>query len=73
MLILIKIRRDTSEQWEKNNPVLREKELAADTTLHRVKIGDGVTDWQNLGWCDEQLPEILASGFFIYYKDGETT
>ena len=66
--VQVKIRRDTSENWQKVNPILRERELAADTTEKRFKLGDGVTDWNSLKWCDDELVDILISGFNIYMK-----
>ena len=62
----VKIRQDSTENWLKANPILRERELAADITEKRLKLGDGVTDWKSLKWCDTELVEILISGFDIY-------
>ena len=66
--VQVNIRRDTSENWQKVNPILNESELAADTTEKRFKLGDGVTDWNSLKWCDDELVDILISGFNIYMK-----
>ena len=66
--VQVKIRRDTSENWQKVNPILQERELAADTTEKRFKLGDGVTDWNSLKWCDDELVDILISGFNIYMR-----
>jgi hypothetical protein len=47
-------RHDTAENWETNNPVLEAGEVGVvddfDVPYHRVKIGDGITDWNNLEW-----------------------
>lgn len=73
--VRVKIRRGTTAEWEAANPVLRDEELGADITLNRVKRGDVVRNWLSLDWCDDKLPEILASGFNIYphsiHKEGE--
>lgn len=46
--IRIKQKSDTSTNWETNNPVLYNGEIGYDTTSKRVKIGDGLTAWNNL-------------------------
>lgn len=44
----IRIRRDTSANWESNNPILDKGEVAYDETNKRIKIGDGNTVWTSL-------------------------
>ena len=51
----IQLRRDTSANWNTNNPILAAGELGVDTTLNRVKIGDGTTTWNNLPFIDTQV------------------
>ena len=46
--VKIKIRRDTSANWASSNPVLALGEIGADTTLRKIKIGDGAQNWNNL-------------------------
>lgn len=60
--IHIQIRRDTSANWESINPVLLLGELGADMTLHRLKVGDGVTAWKNLAWTDSDVVNDLLTG-----------
>ena len=43
MSTAIKLRGDTTANWNINNPLLLEREIVVDTTLNRFKIGDGVT------------------------------
>ncbi len=61
--IKIQIRRDTSDKWEENNPVLVSGEIAADMTRRRLKIGNGTDNWANLGWIngdiDSSLEQVL--------------
>lgn len=49
----IKIRRDSEANWLTLDPALAQGELGLDTTLKRVKIGDGFTSWTNLPWLEE--------------------
>lgn len=44
----IQLRRDTTENWSKNNPILLEGEQGLDITNDRIKIGDGETNWNEL-------------------------
>ena len=68
--VLIRIRRDVTENWRAKNPVLSSCELGADTTLKKLKIGDGVTTWEKLPYheVDEELFEKLTEGFYVLKK-----
>ena len=44
----IKLRRDTTVNWEAANPVLADGEPGLDTTTGLVKYGNGTTTWNNL-------------------------
>ena len=48
MIIGTAIRRDTTENWERSNPVLDEGEMGYDLKRKVVKIGDGITPWRRL-------------------------
>jgi hypothetical protein len=47
----LQIRGDTTVNWSAANPVLANRELAVDTTLNKLKVGNGVTAWNSLGFC----------------------
>jgi len=47
--MLVKIKRDKQPAWAKANPVLAEGELGYATDTRTLKIGDGVTPWNDLG------------------------
>ena len=47
---LIDLRRGTSEEWVKENPILRFHEVGYDLTEHKIKRGDGRTPWSDLPW-----------------------
>lgn len=42
------IKRDTAENWEKNNPILASGELGFDTTTNSMRIGNGTSHWLDL-------------------------
>jgi len=44
-------RRGTSAQWIASNPVLASGEIGFDSTVKRMKIGDGNTVWSGLPWA----------------------
>lgn len=44
----IQLRRDTSANWASIDPILAEGEMGVDTTLNKIKIGNGVTVWSLL-------------------------
>jgi len=46
----IVIRRDTAVNWTAANPVLLNGEWGFETDQRRIKIGDGVTAWNSLGY-----------------------
>lgn len=52
--VRLKIRADSKENWESNNPVLLEHELGielgATPDLNKVKLGDGSTVWNSLAY-----------------------
>ena len=52
MSTAIKLRGDTTANWNSNNPLLLEREIVVDTTLLRFKIGDGVTLYNSLPYMD---------------------
>ena len=50
MASLIKIRRDTKSNWENVNPILEEGEQAYTTDIGKLKIGNGVDRWADIGY-----------------------
>ena len=61
MIAQIQIRRGTTAEWAAENPlVLAAGEPGLDTTLNRMKMGDGATAWANLPWFDTDISLIIA-------------
>ena len=46
----LRLRRDTADRWIMVNPVLSEGEPGFELDTLRIKIGDGVTPWNSLGY-----------------------
>ena len=51
----IQLRRDTSENWHTENPVLLEGEIGVDLTNNNIKIGDGSTAWNDLDYVHSDV------------------
>jgi len=49
---LIRLRGGTEAEWTAANPVLLAKECGVTTDTHRLKVGDGVTEWVDLPYVD---------------------
>jgi hypothetical protein len=50
MSFRIQLRRDTASNWTVNNPILLQGEQGYETNTGKMKIGDGVTPWNNLSY-----------------------
>lgn len=68
-LYTIIMRHDTSTQWTVNNPILTLGEYAVEDDTHRVKRGDGETEWNDLPY------EEFGLVYLVTYKNlsGEVT
>ena len=56
MSTAIKLRGDTTSNWATNSTVvLADREVAVDTTLNQIKIGDGVSMWSELPYITPTL------------------
>lgn len=62
MADLIQIRRDTAANWTSANPTLAQGELGAETDTSKIKIGDGSTVWNSLGY-------LVDTGGYAAYSD----
>ena len=59
----IQHRRGTTSQWSKANPTLAAGEIGLDTDLMKIKMGDGSTAWNSLGFAKVGVADkIRASG-----------
>lgn len=55
-----KLRRGSGETWSKNNPILAYGEPGYQLDGNRLKIGDGITPWNEL----EYLDSLLVKGYY---------
>ena len=55
----VQLRRDTTTNWSTNDPVLATGELAIDTTLKKIKVGDGSNNWSGLPFVNDGESIIL--------------
>ena len=55
----IRIRRDTTANWEENNPRLGIGELGIDVDLRRLKVGNGIDNWNSLPYLDDVFDEEI--------------
>jgi hypothetical protein len=63
-----RIRKGTSTQWSSSNPILAAGEPGFVTDLKRLKIGDGSTAWNSLGYVSPTIAvneDISSTGSFI--------
>jgi plastocyanin len=74
MATRIQIRRDSSINWEANNPVLALGEPGLETDTFIVKYGDGSTAWNSLPYANlDSLADFttsnLAEGSRLYFSN----
>lgn len=65
MAYRILLRRDTSTNWTANNPVLASGEPGFETDTGKMKIGNGTTTWQELGYFQGATGPSGATGASI--------
>jgi hypothetical protein len=53
-MAVIQFKRGSSQRWKELNPVLAVGEPGYDIDKGRLKIGDGITPWNDLLFQDEQ-------------------
>jgi len=63
----IQIRRDTAANWTSANPTLAEGELGLETDTRKLKIGDGITAWNDLEYYVNP-----SEGGIVYERKSET-
>ena len=76
----IQLRNGTAAEWTAKNPVLLKGEMGVETDTHKIKVGDGSTQWSKLAYCGADTNDILNvinanrdSCTVIELAEGETT
>ena len=69
---VIKIRRGTTTQWAASNRVLQLGELGLDTTLNKLKAGNGTTAWSSLPFlqADADVTELAQDAVATALANG---
>lgn len=57
----ILLRNDTAANWTAANPVLGQGEVGLETDTKKLKVGDGTTAWNSLGYYNEAAEVDLSS------------
>jgi len=60
MSTVIKLRRDTYQNWIDNNPVLDVGEPGIETDTRKIKYGDGINPWTLLNYGTTVFPTTIA-------------
>lgn len=66
--VSLRIRNAIAENWTARNPTLAVGEFGVESDTFRIKIGDGIRDWQHLPYLNK-----LDSSYFKYDTDGSLT
>lgn len=70
----IRFREDTSLNWQNVNPILASSEPGRETNTGLIKVGDGVTNWNNLNYINSSstynVTDVNADGnFYVRQKE----
>ena len=63
-MAIVRIRRGTTIQWAASTKVMKLGELGIDTTLNKIKAGNGIAVWNNLPYINilpQEFADALAS------------
>ena len=76
----IQLRNGIAAEWTAKNPVLLKGEMGIEIDTHKIKVGDGSTQWSKLAYCGADTNDILNvinanrdSCTVIELAEGETT
>lgn len=64
-----KLRRGLKEVWEKNNPILAQGEPGFELDTYRLKIGDGISNWNNLPYVANGEISVSTDGLSIILNE----
>ena len=65
MATRIQLRRDISANWISNNPILAEGEIGIEIDTNKLKIGNGILNWNTLNYYSESSTIISK---FVFYE-----
>lgn len=61
MAVKLQLRRDTTANWESDDPVLAEGEIGVDLTVANAKIGDGSSAWTELPYLTSGVGQTVLT------------
>ena len=64
----LQIRHDIASNWTTRNTILAQGEYGLETDTFLIKVGDGVTAWNNLRYLNK-----LDASYFKWFADGTIT
>jgi len=67
----IQLRRDTLNNWTTANPILAQSELGVEINTLKLKIGDGVTNWNALSYYSSSEQGGIKWDVLIPYNSGD--
>ncbi len=51
-------KRGTASRWTSTNPILLAGEIGVETDTNKMKVGDGITQWNSLGYTKVDAQSI---------------
>lgn len=67
--IQLQFRRGTALEWSTVNPTLADGELGIETDTLKHKIGDGSTEWNDLGYASLALNNGTTTGDIVRWNN----
>ena len=65
----IQLHRGLAATWAKNNPILAYGEPGFEKDTYKLKIGDGVTEWNSLEYFNDDYAKVRRDNEFNYPDD----
>lgn len=62
MAVRFQFRRGTSTEWAQHNPILLEGEVGIEKNTKKIKIGDGLSNWNTLTYMNQGQPGEAGEG-----------
>jgi hypothetical protein len=56
---VLTLRKGTASQWSSTNPILSAGEIGYDSTNIMIKIGDGISTWNQLSYIKHNTADII--------------
>jgi hypothetical protein len=75
MADIIQLRGGTAAAWTAKNPILAYKEPAVETDTNKLKMGDGVTDWNTLPYLLTAVDNVVINSsnhLIVHFSDGSS-